>query len=126
MPRQSRRLGPYAPLSATYYRDDAILEAGPDAEVLFTRCLAFCADSQSDGFITDRQLAAVVGIGLPRLPKRLSSLVDVGLLSREDGGYLLRSWLKWNASAEEIGRVRKQDRERKANQRGLFPAEVLQ
>jgi hypothetical protein len=115
-----KNLGPYAPLSATYYRDDAVLEAGPDAEVLFTRGLEFCSDSNSDGFITDRQVSSVIGIGLPRLTRRVQALVDVDLWHRVDGGYVVRAWLKWNKSAEELGRARKQDRERKAAQRGLF------
>ncbi len=115
-----KNLGPYAPLSATYYRDDALLEAGEKAEVLFTRGLAFSADSNSDGFITDRQLTMVLGIGLRGIPQRAAALVAVGLWERIDGGYNVRSWLKWNRSAAELGRMRKQDRERKANQRDLF------
>jgi hypothetical protein len=115
-----KNVGQYAPLSATYYRDDAVLEAGERAEVLFTRGLAFCADSNSDGFITERQVRSVLGVGLTGLPKRVARLVEVGLWECADGGYLVRSWLKWNRSAAELGRVRKQDRERKATERGLF------
>jgi hypothetical protein len=117
-----RSLGPYAPLSSTYYLDDALLEAGEHAEVLFTRGLAFSSAGDADGFVTDRQVTAVLGIGLTKpTPKwRAERLVEVGLWERVDGGYMIRSWLKWNKSAEEIGRLRKQDRERKASQRGLF------
>jgi hypothetical protein len=115
-----KNLGPYAPLSATYYRDDAILEAGEKAEVLFTRGLAFCADSNSDGFITERQLTMVVGVGMRDTLRRASTLVTVGLWERHDGGYQIRGWLKWNKSAEDLGRARRQDRERKAAQRSLF------
>ena len=115
-----KNLGPYAPLSATYYTDDAILEAGERAEVLFTRGLAFCADSNSDGFITDRQVIAIIGIGMRDAQKRAALLVEVGAWERLDGGYQVRSWLKWNTSAAELGRVRKQDRERKASARTLF------
>jgi hypothetical protein len=117
---RSKNLGPYAPLSATYYRDDAILEAGERAEVLFARGLAFSSDGNADGFITDRQLTMVIGIGLSGVVKRAEALVQVGLWERVDGGYNVRSWLKWNKSATELGRVRKQDRERKAAARGLF------
>lgn len=116
-----KNLGPYAPLSATYYNDDAVLEAGEKAEVLWTRGLAFLSSSNSDGFITDRQVTAVIGIGMRDAPKRAATLVRVGLWERVDGGYHVRSWLKWNRSAEELGRARKQDRDRKARQRGLFP-----
>ena len=115
-----KSLGPYAPLSATYFTDDAILEAGERAETLFTRALAFCSNSNSDGFIADRQVTAVVGIGMRDATARAARLVEVGLWERVDGGYLIRSWLKWNRSAEDLGRVRRQDRERKASARTLF------
>lgn len=105
--------GPYAPLSAIYYRDDAILEAGEQAELLFVRCLAFLADSASDGFITERQMRVVVGMGMRNVPGRVQSLVSSGLLTCVDGGYLMRSWLKWNKSTDEIGKHLKRDRERK-------------
>jgi hypothetical protein len=111
MPRPKTN-GPYAKLSATYYLDDAILDAGPEAELLFARCLAFTAASSSDGFITERQMKTV-GIGLRNVPRRVESLLRVGILESADGGYLIRSWLRWNKSAEEIGRDLRQDRQRK-------------
>lgn len=107
-----KRLGAYAKLSATYYRDDAVLAAGDAAEVLFCRSLAFCAEAGSDGYITDRQVV-VIGVGLKGLTKRVASLVTEGVWEKVDGGYVVRSWLKWNRSAEEAGMVRRKDRERK-------------
>lgn len=115
-----KSLGAYAPLSASYYRDDAILEAGEKAEVLYVRGLAFCSDAMCDGFISDRQVTAVLGVGMRDAMRRAQALVDVELWERVDGGFMVRSWLKWNRSAEEIGRARKQDRERKATQQRLF------
>lgn len=106
--------GSYAPLSATYFRDDAILEAGPDAELLFVRVLAFLSDASSDGFITDRQLKFAVGYGLRSVQKRVTRLQEVGLLEAVDGGFTPRSWHKWNKTAEEIGKNLKRDRQRKA------------
>ena len=106
--------GPYTPLSATYYRDDAILEVGEEAELMFVRCLAFLADAASDGFITERQMRIVVGMGLNNVDARVDALVGVGLIERIDGGYLIRSWLKWNKSTDEIGKHLKRDRERKS------------
>ena len=111
--------GSYAPLGATYYRDDAILEAGEAAELMFVRCLAFCADASSDGFITERQILMVVGMGLADVPARVATLVDVGVLEKMVGGYLVRSWLKWNRSSAQIGRHLKHDRARKAAARAL-------
>ncbi len=112
------RLGPYAPLSASYYDDDAIAQAGEAAELLFVRGLAFCARMVSDGFISDAQVARTVGVGMRDAHRRADRLVEVGLWERVPGGYVVRSWLKWNRSAEDIGRVKQKDRERKAQVRG--------
>lgn len=107
--------GAYAPLAALYYLDDAILEAGPDAELLWCRILSFLASvPQANGFITDRQIRTV-GINLRSVTKRISLLQEVGLLTAEPGGFSARSWLKWNRSSEEIGKTLAKDRERKAN-----------
>lgn len=106
--------GPYAPLSATYFYDDAILEAGERAEILFVRTLAFLSSSASDGYVTERQLVKVIGAGLTRVPDRVRRLSSVGLISAAPGGFVVRSWSKWNKTAEEIGKYLKQDRERKA------------
>lgn len=105
--------GAYAPLGAQYYLDDAILEAGPEAELLWVRILSFLASVPSDGFITERQLKTV-GVNLRNVPRRVTALTQSGLLEAQSGGYLARSWLKWNKSAAEIGRHLKEDRERKA------------
>lgn len=113
MTSQVRRNGPYAPLGATYYMDDDVIQAGPEAEVLFTRILAFCSSVPSDGYVTDAQIQRIA-VGLSRLPKRLKALADVGLLEKGDGGYVVRSWLKWNKSAAEQEKVKTKDRERKA------------
>lgn len=106
--------GPYAPLSASYFYDDAILEAGEQAELLFVRTLAFLSSSASDGFVTELQMQRVIGAGLRRVPERVRKLHEVGLISTVTGGYLVRSWNKWNRSAEDIGKFLKRDRERKA------------
>lgn len=109
-----KRLGPYAPLSATYASDDAIIEAGEKAELLWCRALAFCSSSESDGYMTEGQLLRNVGAGMRDAKTRANTLVKVGLWERADGGYVIRGWLKWNKSTEEIGRERRRDRERKA------------
>lgn len=110
--------GAYAKLSATYYDDDAILEAGPHAELLWCRYLAFTASLPTDGYVTDRQMQARVGRGLRDVSGRVRSLVEVGLLVAVDDGYVSRSWQKWNRSADQIGRHLARDRERKARKHG--------
>lgn len=110
-----RRLGPYAPLSAMYASDDAIINAGEAAELLYVRGLAFCAGSiEQDGYITDAQLKRFVGAGMDDAVNRAETLVREGLWERIDGGYEVRAWLKWNRSSDDLGRERKKDRDRKA------------
>jgi len=114
----TRRLGPYAPLSATYASDDALIAAGEKAELLFVRGLAFCSSADSDGYITDAQLIRVVGAGMRDAMRRAEALVSHGVWDRVEGGYLIRGWLKWNKSSEERGRELRKDRDRK---RGGIP-----
>src|SRR6186997_1154324 len=77
-----KRHGSFAPLSVNYYDDDKIIAAGEKAEVLFTRGLAFCARTLSDGFISDLQLTT---FRLPAVKSRAQKLVAVGLWERVDG-----------------------------------------
>ena len=112
---RTRRNGSYAPLSAHYYKDDAIAVVGEKAELLYVRGLAFCADVLSDGFISDVQLTRFVGAGLSGVTSRASSLDRSGLWVRDDdmGGYWVRGWEKWNYSRAEIQERLQKDSERK-------------
>jgi hypothetical protein len=112
-----RRNGSYAPLSAHYYMDDAIAEAGEKAELLYVRGLAFSASILKDGLITDTQLTRYPGVGMRDAEKRAAELVRVGLWvpDEERGGFVVRSWPKWNQSTEEIREKQRKDAERKAN-----------
>lgn len=116
-----RRLGSYAPLSAHYYKDDAIAEAGEKAELLYLRGLAFCADVLSNGFISDVQLTRFVGTGMRDARKRAETLArtlsnDGNPLWQRDekqGGYWVTAWLKWNRSREDISELNQKDADRK-------------
>ena len=114
---QVRRNGSFAPLSANYYDDDAVIAAGEKAEVLFTRGLAFAARKPCDGFISDLHLTT---FRLSGVKARAQRLVEVHLWERvEDdllgtgSGYRIRSWLKHNASKAEIEEKQRKDAERK-------------
>ena len=109
-----RRLGSFAPLSAKAYKDDALAAAGRDAECLFYRGLSFAADVIEDGFITDAQLCRLLGWDMKDAKRHADRLVDVGLWTRGEGGYWIRSWLKWNRSKAEIEGLRRKDAGRKA------------
>ena len=121
-----KRPGIYVGLSAYYFDDTAIMDAGEDAELLYVRMLAYAArQMEYEGFISDQVILSRLGI-LPResgngtgnvpgpdAASRAGRLAGVGLLTREEGGYRISGWLKWNKSAAEMGKERARDRERK-------------
>jgi len=109
-----RRKGSFAPLSAHYYLDDALAQAGEAAELLYVRGLAFCAATLSDGFISDAQLPRGPGVGMRDAEKRAKRLVDVGVWIRDRDGFHVRTWLNWNRSKQEILEAAETDRERKS------------
>ena len=121
-----KRPGIYAPLSAYYFDDAAIMEVGEDAELLYVRMLAYAArQMEFEGFISDRVILTRLGImpresgnGTGNMPgtdagSRAGLLAEYGLLTREEGGYRISGWLKWNKSAAELGKERARDRQRK-------------
>lgn len=110
-----RKRGSYAPLSVHYYKDEAIMRAGPAAELLYVRGLAFCAETLSDGFIAHRQLSHLT-IGLSNVRRKVVSLVSAGLWTESEGGWYVTSWLSWNRSREEIIGAEEKDRDRKKPQ----------
>jgi hypothetical protein len=111
-----KKRGRFAALFERYYMDDAIGEAGLFAELLFVRGLAFCAGSQTDGFISERSLRTI-SIDLENVDALADTLVKVGLWTKAvDGdrhGFVVRSWLDWNLSAQEITDAAARDRFRK-------------
>ena len=121
-----KKPGIYAPLSAYYFDDVAIMEAGEDAELLYVRMLAYAARQiEREGFIPEQVVLSRLGIlpvvgtgggngGGSDAGTRAGKLVESGLLEKVDGGYRIRSWLKWNRSAEEVESTRQKDRDRKS------------
>lgn len=111
---QVKRNGSYAPLSAHYYKDDAIAEAGPMAELLYVRGLAFCADVLSDGYISDVQFQRFVSVGVTNAKRHAARLCEVGLWRRDEAGYWVVAWARWNLTKEQIQEKQRKDAERKA------------
>src|SRR3990167_8208216 len=110
------RSGLWVRLDASYYHDDAILEAGEPAEVLYLRALGLAKLTLTDGLLTRRQLLT---LGLEDLDARIASLVDVGLWISVDRGWQIRSWLRWNNSAERVEEIR--ESRAKAGRKGGRP-----
>jgi hypothetical protein len=93
--------GNYVPLDVNYARDVAIRKAGPGAELLYIRALAYAKGSRTGGFVSDYDLD-VVGIGLRANKLNAKRLVDVGLWERVSDGWRIRSWERWNASEQIV------------------------
>lgn len=116
-----KRPGAYVALAVNYADDEAIMDAGEYAELMYVRILAFCGRTpKTEGWISEKQIRTRLGLELvPEVgpetapEKRAERLAEVGLLERDGTGYRVKSWLKWNRSAEEIERTRVQDRDRK-------------
>ena len=93
----------FVPLHVHYRRDRAIRKAGPDAELLFIRALAFARANRTGGMIEDFDLDEI-GAGLNDPTASATALVDVNLWLTSGTGWIIRSFEKWNpAGASESG-----------------------
>lgn len=116
----NRRIpGPFVPLSVNYARDRDIRTAGPDAELLFLRGLAYARGARTDGFIPDYDLD-VVAVGLRNVTRSVARLEQAGtpgLWVRVDGGWQIRGWDKWNPASwtEDLAAARQSDHGRRGN-----------
>lgn len=93
--------GLYVPLDVEFDSDDKLILAGPMAELLFVRGLAFAKRTMSNGDITTAQLV-VVGRGIPSAKKHAERLVEVGAWRATPNGFHITAWLKRNKSVDAI------------------------
>lgn len=98
MPRTTP--GNFVPLDVNYPHDEAIRAAGPDAELLFVRGIAYAKRTRNGGWIPEYDLS-VVAVGLKGVQKRVDALVRVRLWLVEVGGWRIRSWGSWNGQDDE-------------------------
>lgn len=108
--------GMYVPLDVNYISDADIRRAGPDAELLFVRGLAYCKRSSPDGLVPDFDLE-IVGVGLKSVEKRAATLVQHGLWVEVEGGWQVRSWSRWNETSKDLEAKRERARQRQADKR---------
>ena len=71
----------------------------------------YCARFLTDGFVP---AAVADGFNQPRI---LTKLVEVGLVDKVDGGYLLHDWLDYNPPRDRVLAERKAAKERMNNHR---------
>lgn len=109
MARTASRI--YVPLDVTFFDDERILTAGEAAGWLY---LAMCAKAKaidSDGVLTELQVAR---LGVTGWRRRLGRLIESGLVEEAMGThYGITGWLKWNESAASRADRRQRDRDRK-------------
>jgi hypothetical protein len=94
--------GLYVALDVNYADDDKVIAAGPMAELLFVRSLAFAKRDRHDGRITDGQVRDVISARIPRHRLAVDRLVDVGLWERNGSGFYVSAWLKRNLPVVEL------------------------
>lgn len=118
----------FVPLDANYPRDPRIRRAGPDAELLYVRALAYAKAGETDGFVHDYDLE-VVAVGLTKVQQRVSALVREKAWEEREGGWFICGWFKWNKSTDQlrndkerrrIGAARTNHKKHMANGEGPF------
>ena len=97
----------YVPLDANYLRDPRIRRAGPDAELLYLRGLAYAKAGETDGIVYEFDLDAVA-VGLNKVPNRVAALVREKAWEEREEGWFITGWFNWN---EPVGKLR--DRKRR-------------
>lgn len=102
----------WARMDDGYLGHPKILEAGPWAELLDLRSIIWCAKYETDGLVTRSALQSI-GRGIPKVPARVLSLIEVGRwLVNDGGGWWVHDFLKYNPSKAEKETQREQGRER--------------
>lgn len=114
---------PFVKLSFHYYDDIVISSLDDAAEVMFTRGLAYCGRTHSNGFIPHNKLPELSRRkkidAVTRIAESLSSHVNgyPGPFQRVPGGYRIRNYSHYQSQLEAIQQRRQNDRERKARER---------
>lgn len=116
--------GRYAKLAAYYWLDPAIVEAGEAAELLYVRALSACADRLNDGHI-DGVLKSELLKSNRKRGAALAHLLRVGLwvpCTTHRDCWVIRNYLDWNRSAEDIRAACRRDAARKRDGRRASPS----
>ena len=98
----------FVPLDVNYPRDPRIRRAGPDAELLYVRGLAYAKGGETDGMVYDYDMP-VVAVGLTRVTQRICALEREKAWERREDGWYICGWLNWN---EPVATLREQRRRR--------------
>lgn len=102
----------WVPLDVDFQDDDRMVGVSAEAELLFLRSLALAKRLASDGRIRVAHLRRLSDKLSGSAEKYAEELIDAGLWECEgtpgasDERFVIASWLRWNAAADEIDDVR--------------------
>lgn len=108
----------YARLSNDFWQDRDVLKLrrrNPSAALLYVMAISWCSDHASDGIIAEDELLYVLNAS----DEDVSDLAASGLLLRgsDEGCYVIRSYLKYQNSAEQIEQAKEKVKERQRRKR---------
>lgn len=109
----------YARLSNDFWQDEDVAmlrRQNAAAALLFVLAISWCSDHASDGRVSRKTLLYVLNAS----DEDVETLAESGLIVADEDGsaYTLRSYLKYQNSAEQIEQVKEKEREKKRRQRG--------
>ena len=99
MPKQAPSI--YVPLDVNYMRDPRIRRAGPDAELLYLRALAYAKGGETEGMVYDYDLE-VIAVGLKNVPARVAALIREKAWEEREGGWFICGWFNWNEPTDKL------------------------
>ena len=108
----------YARLSNDFWQDRDVLKLrrrNPSAALLYVMAISWCSDHASDGIIAEDELLYVLNAS----DEDVSDLAASGLLLRgsDEGCYVIRNYLKYQNSAEQIEQAKEKAKERQRRKR---------
>lgn len=98
----------FVPLDVNYMRDPRIRRAGPDAELLYLRGLAYAKGGETEGMVYEYDLG-MIGVGLRNIRGRVDALVREKAWEEREEGWFIAGWFKWN---DPMDKIRDQKRRR--------------
>lgn len=113
---------PWVKLTDDWYDDADIAAVGPLGLAMWVTGLTWCARNLTDGHIPRRQARRLIDLqgiavdGEPALADDVASqLVEVGLWSQTNTGYLVRNYHRYQPTRQKVLTDRAKDRKRKAS-----------
>ncbi|MDA8375086.1 MAG: hypothetical protein M0Z91_12720 [Actinomycetota bacterium] len=96
----------FVQLDVDYYHNDRVIQAGPEAELLYIRSLAWCKASVVDGTFTVRQIRAFAPWEhADRIDDLTDRLVAAGLWVRDGETIIITGWRQRNKPVADLRKL---------------------